>query len=245
MKKYLSDIIFKFVISTIQMIQDLFYDIYSLVSKKQKKIIISIDGNIGSGKSTFLNLLKEKYGDFFYFAKEPVEEWLDINGVNLLDKFYQDKERWSYTFQNYAYITRILELEKGLKSDKNIIITERSVNTDKHIFAKMLTEDNYMSQFELDLYNTWFHYFNIQVEGQIYIKTTLDNCIHRIQERNRDCETNIEKKYLSSLDKNHENWLMNKNNILILDGNLNFKDDIHIQKSYLSLFEEYVKKLQK
>lgn len=209
-----------------------------------QKIIISIDGNIGSGKSTFLNLLKERYGDRFYFAKEPVDEWININGENLLEKFYGDKERWSYTFQNYAYITRVNELMKGLKSNKEIIITERSINTDKNIFAKMLTNNKYMSEFEMELYNTWFNHFDIKIDGQVYIRTDLDNCVQRIQMRNRDGENNIEKEYLLSLEQNHEDWLMNKNNILILDGNQNFKNNKEIMKYYMSLFENYVNNLR-
>jgi len=210
-----------------------------------KKIIISIDGNIGSGKSTFLNLLKEKYGNEFYFAKEPVDEWLNINGENLLEKFYQDKERWSYTFQNYAYITRVNELLKGIKSDKSIIITERSINTDKHVFAKMLTEDKFMSNFELELYNTWFNHFDVKIDGQIYVRTELKNCVDRIQQRNRDGESSIEEEYLNHLEKRHEDWLMNKNDILILDGNQDFKNNESIQNAYLALFEQYVQNLKK
>ena len=209
------------------------------------KIIISIDGNIGSGKSTFLNLLKERYGDVFYFAKEPVDEWLNINGENLLEKFYNDKERWSYTFQNYAYITRINELLSGIKSNKPIIITERSINTDKNVFAKMLTEDKFMSEFEFSLYKTWFNHFNVKIDGQIYVRTELDNCVQRIQQRNRDGESTIDKEYLKSLEKRHEDWLMNQNDILILDGNQDFKTDESVQNAYLKLFDEYVSNLQK
>lgn len=228
----------------IKLILVILYRIKNMLLPHHNKIIISIDGNIGSGKSTFLNMLKERYSDEFYFAKEPVDEWLNINGHNLLEKFYNDKERWSYTFQNYAYITRVIELCNGLKSNKQIIITERSVNTDKNIFAKMLTEDKFMSDFELDLYNTWFNHFDIKVEGQIYVRTELDNCVNRIQQRNRDGEDAIDKTYLSHLEKKHEEWLMNKNDILILDGNLNFKDDESIQNAYIELFEKYIKNLK-
>lgn len=219
------------------------YIINRLFRMNNKKIVISIDGNIGSGKSTFLKLLKEKYSDKFYFAKEPVDEWLNIGGENLLEKFYTNKERWSYTFQNFAYITRINELKKGLKSDKQVIITERSTHTDKNIFAKMLVDDGYMTQFELELYNTWFNNFNINIDGQIYIRTDLDKCVTRIQERNRNGESSIPREYLSSLEKNHEDWLMNHNNILILDGNQDFKTDNSIQEQYIELFDNYIQQL--
>ena len=209
----------------------------------KKKIIISVDGNIGSGKSTFLKLLKEKYINDFYFAKEPVDKWLDIEGVNLLEKFYEDKERWSYTFQNYAYITRVNEIKNGIDSDKQVIITERSPNTDKNIFAKMLVDDGYMSKFEMKLYETWFNEFNMSQIDQIYIRTNLKNCVERIKLRNRNGESNIEPQYLQSLEKNHESWLMSKDDVLILDGNADFKNDEEIKERYLEQFDNYVKQL--
>ena len=208
-----------------------------------KKIIISVDGNIGSGKSTFLKLLKTRYADEFYFAKEPVDKWLDIEGVNLLEKFYEDKERWSYTFQNYAYITRVNEIKNGIHSDKQVIITERSPNTDRNIFAKMLVEDGYMSKFEMKLYETWFNEFNMSEIDQVYIRTDLENCVERIKLRNRNGESNIEREYLQSLEKNHESWLMSKDGVLILDGNADFKNDEEIKERYLEQFDNYVKQL--
>ena len=238
-------IIQKLVKKIINCILYIFIVIRNMFMPSHNKIIISIDGNIGSGKSTFLNLLKEKYNDKFYFAKEPVDQWLNIKGENLLEKFYHDKDRWSYTFQNYAYITRINELLNGIKSNKSIIITERSINTDKNVFARMLTEDKFMSEFEYSLYNTWFNHFNVKIDGQIYVRTELDNCVQRIQQRNRQGESTIDKEYLESLEKKHEDWLMNRNDILILDGNQNFKSEKFIQDVYLKLFDEYVSNLQK
>ena len=38
---------------------------------------------------------------------------------------------------------------------------------------------------------------------------------------------------------------MNRNDILILDGNQNFKSEKFIQDVYLKLFDEYVSNLQK
>jgi len=48
-------------------------------------------------------------------APEPVWRWQNVggttghNGHNLLDKFYNDKERYAYTFQNYIFFTRMMQ----------------------------------------------------------------------------------------------------------------------------------------
>ena len=60
--------------------------------------IISIEGNIGSGKSTILSLLKEecKKIDGIIFLQEPVSEWNEIkdnSGETILSKFYENQEK--------------------------------------------------------------------------------------------------------------------------------------------------------
>jgi thymidylate kinase len=54
--------------------------------------IFSIEGNIGSGKSTFLKRLELYYAknNNFIFLQEPVDNWneiVDSNGVNILTKY--------------------------------------------------------------------------------------------------------------------------------------------------------------
>ena len=45
--------------------------------------IISFEGNIGSGKSTFLKYLKEQVAsDKICFLDEPVDDWLSIVDTN-------------------------------------------------------------------------------------------------------------------------------------------------------------------
>ena len=70
--------------------------------------IISIEGNIGSGKSTFVNYLKNNLDEKKYcIVDEPVNIWkeiTDISGNNIISKFYEDKEKYGFSFQMLAYI---------------------------------------------------------------------------------------------------------------------------------------------
>jgi deoxyadenosine/deoxycytidine kinase len=66
--------------------------------------IISIDGNIGSGKSTLLEFLKKEFADNenIMFLREPVDIWesiTDESGTNILEKFYEDQTKYSFSFQ--------------------------------------------------------------------------------------------------------------------------------------------------
>ena len=63
-------------------------------------IIIAIEGNIGSGKSTMVDFLKSQYNNKILFGRkvvflqEPVKQWEEINsdGVNILEKFYANQK---------------------------------------------------------------------------------------------------------------------------------------------------------
>ena len=57
--------------------------------------IISIEGNIGSGKSTLVASLKE-YFPHVILLQEPVEEWntiKDSSGVTILEKYYSNQSK--------------------------------------------------------------------------------------------------------------------------------------------------------
>ena len=91
-----------------------------------------LEGNVGTGKSTFLQKLKENGIDVIF---EPVDIWTSIkndNGKTLLEEFYNDQKRYAYTFQSIAFRTRVQNIEN---SKVNTVI-ERSIFTDRNVFAK-------------------------------------------------------------------------------------------------------------
>ena len=104
------------------------------------KQIISIEGNIGAGKSTFVQLLLS-YISNCIIVDEPVEIWKklqDLDGSNILEKFYKDIPRWAYSFQNLACITRMMKIEDTIRqSDAEFIFLDRSLGTDKNVFEKI------------------------------------------------------------------------------------------------------------
>ena len=143
--------------------------------------IFSVEGNIGSGKSTLVKMLKETLKtidntDVIYLP-EPVSVWESIkakDGKNAIEKYYENPEKYAFSFQMMAYISRIHQLRETLKTKDNvIIISERSVFTDKEIFAKMLHDDGKIEDIEFNIYCKWFYEFvkDIPVGGLIYVKT--------------------------------------------------------------------------
>ena len=166
--------------------------------------IVSIEGNIGSGKSTLLSNLREHYKNSsnVVFLKEPVDEWekiTDENGETILKKFYSDQEKYSFPFQMMAYVSRLKVLRDTLKTIKNtstdkkiIIITERSLYTDKMVFAKMLYDSKKIEHVNYQIYLNWFDMFSEEfpVNKVVYVKTTPDKCYQRIGKRSRNASFN-------------------------------------------------------
>jgi deoxyadenosine/deoxycytidine kinase len=185
--------------------------------------LISIDGNIGSGKSTLLRKLRERNLDW-HFIDEPVESWMALKneaGESLLELFYKDKRRWAYTFQNTALLTRILNMKDAItkwqaagRPGRPIFITERCVDTDAKVFAKIMLEDKDIDRLEWDLYRKWYDNFAWMAPspvGYIHVDTPVDVCVKRIAERAREGEDRIPEEYLKKLDGAHQDWLKGGN----------------------------------
>jgi len=175
-------------------------------------IVISLDGNIGAGKTTLLNALREVMPEV-EVVLEPVGEWLALKGADgrsLLELFYEDKRRWAYTFQNCALLTRLRTLKAALASTKkHVVITERSVLTDRYVFAEMLRESGDINDIEWQLYMQWYDSFasSLLPSAIVYLTTDVTLSASRIAGRAREGET-IPLEYLEALEHQHQKWLV-------------------------------------
>ena len=197
-------------------------------------MIISIEGNIGSGKSTLLQILKdrnnskENSNSNVYFVDEPVAEWdtIKADGKTILELFYQDQTKYSFTFQITAYITRLRKLLNALDENPDkIIICERSIYTDKYVFAKMLYQQGHIDEIQWQSYNYWFDTFKekTKVDMIIYVNTEPETCYNRIKMRNRNGESNIPLDYLTHCHRLHQEWLKESPesaSVINFDGNV-------------------------
>ena len=102
----------------------------TLFEKLKSKRIYSIEGNIGAGKTTILKLIGKTFEDV-EFVEEPVSQWQNLGGMNLLEKFYEDPDRWGFSFEFYVMLSKLKALAKSAESPKPIIILERSLFSNK------------------------------------------------------------------------------------------------------------------
>ena len=120
--------------------------------------LVYVEGNIGTGKSTFIENLRQviskNYPELsFTVVQEPVDQWMamkDQNGKNLLEHFYSDQVKYSFPFQMNSFISRVNSIYNAVTHDPgnmenppvqteqltllnyDIVFVERSVFTDKY-----------------------------------------------------------------------------------------------------------------
>ena len=193
--------------------------IYNYVKSCGKNIprykIVSLDGNIGAGKTTLLNMLKRHITKMkiknIHIIKEPVDLW---ERTGILNQFYKDKKKVGGFFQLFVLETLIDALKTKINElggkGYNIIITERSIESTRHIFAKMLRDDNIITEEEMKCYLYVYESSENRKfipNSIIYLNTPPDICAERIVERGRKGEDSIEESYLEKTNNYYEEMI--------------------------------------
>jgi deoxyadenosine/deoxycytidine kinase len=220
----------------------------------QSKKTLMLEGNIGSGKSTFLNTIQNHLPDITVVL-EPTAQWQKLEGGNLLDLFYRDTPRWAYTFQSFAFISRIKSQKDAFKAAPATqpLILERSIYCDRYCFAKNCFESGTMTALEWNLYTEWFSWLaedtSIRPDGFIYLKATPQTCYQRLLKRNRSEEAGVSLHYLETLHNKHEDWLTHKKEVskaianvpvLTLDCNQEFETNEKVQEIFVEKIKEFI-----
>ncbi|XP_061673077.1 southpaw isoform X3 [Syngnathoides biaculeatus] len=226
---------------------------------------VSIEGNIAVGKSTFTRLLEATCPDWHVVA-EPVSKWQNIDSgtssktvSNLLDMMYRDPQRWSYTFQTYSCMSRLkTQLQppparRPLSRGTPVQVYERSVYSDRYIFALNMFELGCINSTEWAVYQDWHSLLveqfghQVALEGIIYLKAPPEKCMERLQRRGRPEEENVQLDYLQKLHEQHERWLVEKNTeihfeslknlpVLAVDASQEFESDPTAQENIMRQF---------
>jgi deoxyadenosine/deoxycytidine kinase len=186
--------------------------------------------------------LREHYkgNENVVFIDEPVDEWMAMkdsaDGKNILQKYYENQEKYGFSFQIFAYITKLRKLHDAFElheSNPNVVlISERSLYTDRYVFAKMLYTAGKIEEINYSIYLNWFDYFinkmsSSQSYGIIYVDTSPQKCFERIQKRSRKGEGMIELEYLQNCNKYHHEMIHEElKNITtcVLNGNIDLPD---------------------
>ncbi len=167
---------------------------------------IIVDGIIGAGKSTVAAFLCEELGLTFYEELNSNDE----NGLaqRMLDRFYEDPERWSAIIQVMFLNERFKSIKEIEASNKQAIL-DRSIYGDE-IFAKTIHDRGQMTDDEFEIYQNVLSVMLKQIRAPeilIYLDVTVDTALERIKARDRSTEAElIPRNYMEDLRSNYEQW---------------------------------------
>jgi len=222
------------------------------VSLTRPPVIISFDGNIGSGKSTKVKDIEKYYREQgrkdIIFIQEPVDSWnsvVDENGVTILSNYYKDQKRFAFRLQMLAYISRLSLLRDAVKKGYKYIITERCVGTDKNVFSKMLYDKGDIEHDEYIIYKKWYNEFisDVPIGAIVYIKASPETCLHRVNIRAREGE-NIPLEYLKQCDKYHNEWIDSENiPKLVIDADIDLNKNPEANVGILQEIDRFIMSL--
>lgn len=198
--------------------------------------IVSLEGNIGAGKSTIIEKLQQIYGcddswKYFgdladakiVFMKEPVDVWTSIRdsvtGESIFEKFYKDSKTYSFAFQVMVYNTHLEAFRKVVRDNPDcvLLICERSIDAGRHIFAEMLRDDGMIDDVSFQVYKRLVESTanEFPLDAIMYLDVAPTVCLERIGKRAREGEDGIPLEYLEKCDRYYRKWLFSKD--LVLD----------------------------
>ena len=157
--------------------------------------LINIAGVVGVGKSSLCNIFIEKGYKVYH---EPVFD------NELLERFYYNKERYSFPLQVFFLNKRFEMYKDSIKHP--LAIMDRSLMEDR-IFAKMLRDQKEMDPKEYGIYIDLFNNMIEHLEPpslMVYLRIKTENVLKRIETRGRPYELKQEKEYWYDLNRNYE-----------------------------------------
>jgi deoxyadenosine/deoxycytidine kinase len=179
-----------------------------LRTKRTSKRIV-IDGNIGSGKTTQLKLLSGTLN----VQCEPIHEWP-------LNLFYEDKPRWSFLLQMSILKSFLLERKE------EDVVWERSPESSREVFWKMLSDDGTTVTEEDDVYRYFYERYAWTPDIHVYIRTSPEECFRRISNRYQVGDVKIDLEYVKKVHEYYEQYIGEKGHVIIIDGNKS-SEEIH------------------
>jgi deoxyadenosine/deoxycytidine kinase len=232
------------------------------------KKIISLEGNIGAGKSTLEELLElevkltgapdvpDSIFNKTIVIPECVDTWKAVpEGCDKspLQALYDDIDNMSDRFQQFTLFTRVERLHERIDADPNktIIIVERSIVSDYEVFAKHLRKTG--NKLHWHIYDRLRKYVfanekDLLPQAYIYLRVSPATAFARIQERGREEEKKIPLLYIEDLHVQHEEWIKRIQEsgvpVLILDGEPNFLTSsprgVENSSSLISQIKEFI-----
>ncbi len=164
---------------------------------------ITIEGNIGAGKTTLAHLLSK-----YFNARLILEEFAENP---FLPKFYENKQQYAFPLELFFMAERYKQL-KDLLQTKDMF---HQITISDYLFTKcLLFAKVNLPKEEFLLYQKLFDIINpqlVQPDLLIYLHAPVSRLKENIKKRNRSYEQSIESEYLLSLQETYTQYIRQHN----------------------------------
>ena len=173
---------------------------------------IAVSGNIGSGKTSLVEILAERL---------DIEAYYENIDNPYLEDFYEEMNRWSFNLQ-ISFLGKKIEQLGDITTNSKDVIQDRTIYEEAYIFVANLKEMGLISNRD---YNTYMEIYNIMIghiaqpDVIIYLKASVPTLLGQIYKRGRAYEMRIEPDYLHSLNRLYDTWITDiyKGDVIVLD----------------------------
>ena len=164
---------------------------------------ITIEGNIGAGKTTLAHLLSRHFN-----ARLVLEEFADNP---FLPKFYENPKLYAFPLELFFMAERYKQL-KDLIQQKDLF---QNITISDYLFTKcLLFAKVNLPEDEFRLYQRLFeiiHQQLLQPDLLIYLHTPVSRLQKNIKKRNRPYEQNIPDEYLFNIQQTYTHYIKDHN----------------------------------
>jgi len=195
---------------------------------------ISIEGNIGAGKTTLAHILSKALN-----ARLILEEFADNP---FLAKFYENPAQYAFSVELFFMAERFKQL-KDLVSQQDLF---QNITISDYLFTKcLLFAKVNLSEEEFRLYQRLFDIMNqqmIQPDLLIYLHSPVSKLQENIKKRNRSYELNMQNDYLFNIQETFTNYIKQHHiKTLVVDAsNADFlSNEKHIEVLLKALENDY------
>lgn len=185
---------------------------------------ISIEGNIGAGKTTLATRIAEDYN-----AKLILEQF-EENAF--LAKFYREPDKYAFPLELSFLAERYEQLKHQLTSRdlfKNFTVSDYFINKSFIFARKNLPEDTF------GLYKKLFDIISESLPKPdllVYLYLNIDNLMRNIRNRGRDYERDISAEYLAKIQDSYLDFIRQKENMRIVIVDTNRMDFVKNEQDY-------------
>lgn len=173
---------------------------------------VVIEGNIGSGKTSLVELLSNKYG-----GRSVLEGFADNP---FLPKFYEDPNRYAFAVEMSFLSDRYHQLNSELRQHS---LFNKNTFSDYSLSKSLIFASSNLEKEEFDLFQKMYQVMMSNLPKPdllVYLHRDVSELQKNILKRGREYELNISDEYLHKIQESYFQFLKQQNlKMLIIDLN--------------------------